>query len=71
MMELEALDSPGLLAKIGHLFVKQKLTLRVAKITTIGERAEDLFIISNNDGVALSNIEQVDLKKKIIELLSD
>ncbi|UAA39703.1 [protein-PII] uridylyltransferase [Paraneptunicella aestuarii] len=71
MLELEALDAPGLLAKIGHLFVKQNLTLKVAKITTIGERAEDLFIISNQDGKALSNSEQVELKNKIIELLSE
>lgn len=71
MLELEALDAPGLLAKIGHLFVEQKFTLRVAKITTIGERAEDLFIISNKDGTALTNNEQVELKKKLIELLSE
>lgn len=70
MLELEALDAPGLLAKIAHTFVEQNLTLRVAKITTIGERVEDLFIVSNKDGTALTPNEQVELKKELIERLS-
>ncbi|MCY7294327.1 [protein-PII] uridylyltransferase [Alteromonas sp. a30] len=71
MVELEALDAPGLLAKIAHVFVDQELTLRVAKVTTIGERAEDLFIVSNKDGIALTQNEQVKLKKELLERLSD
>lgn len=70
LMELEALDAPGLLAKLGHVFVEQDLSLRMAKITTIGERAEDLFILSNEDGKCLSNDQQVKLKKKVSERLS-
>ena len=70
MMELEALDAPGLLAKIAHTFVDLKMTLRLAKITTIGERAEDLFIISNNEGSALSHNQQVELKQTLIAELS-
>lgn len=69
MMELEALDAPGLLAKVGHLFVEQKLTLHMAKISTIGERAEDLFIISNQDDLALTTEQQVELKNLLTQLL--
>lgn len=71
MMELEALDAPGLLAKLGHVFVEQELSLRMAKITTIGERAEDLFILSTNDGNSLSSEQQLVLKKKISETLNE
>ena len=71
MLELEALDAPGLLAKLGHIFVEQDLSLHHAKITTIGERAEDLFILSNSEGKCLSNEQQVQLKKTISERLSD
>jgi len=71
MMELEALDAPGLLAKLGHIFVEQDLSLHHAKITTIGERAEDLFILSNGEGKCLSNEQQVELKRKVTERLSD
>lgn len=69
MMELEALDAPGLLAKVGHLFVDLNLTLHMAKITTIGERAEDLFIIANQDEKALTTEQQVQLKKRLSQLL--
>lgn len=69
MIELEALDAPGLLAKIGHLFVKLKLTLHMAKISTIGERAEDLFIVSNQDEQALTTEQQVELRNQLTLLL--
>lgn len=69
MMELEALDAPGLLAKVGHLFVRLNLTLHMAKISTIGERAEDLFIIANTDEQALTTEQQVELKNNLTQLL--
>jgi [protein-PII] uridylyltransferase len=69
MMELEALDAPGLLAKVGHLFVELNLTLHMAKISTIGERAEDLFIIANQDNHALTTEQQVLLKNRLTQLL--
>jgi len=66
LVELEALDAPGILAKIGHAFVDCNLTLRLAKISTIGERAEDIFIVSNSEGKALTQDQQVELKKRIL-----
>ena len=68
-MELEALDAPGLLAKVSQMFVNQNINLHMAKISTIGERAEDLFIISNSEDKALSTDEQIDLKKQLTTLL--
>lgn len=65
LVELEALDAPGLLAKIGHLFVDLRLTLKLAKISTIGERAEDVFIVSNEAGKALTQDQEITLKKQI------
>jgi [protein-PII] uridylyltransferase len=65
LVELEALDAPGLLAKIGHLFVDLNLTLKLAKISTIGERAEDVFIVSNEAGKALTQDQEITLKKQI------
>jgi [protein-PII] uridylyltransferase len=69
LIELEALDAPGLLAKVGHMFIKHELSLHMAKISTIGERAEDLFIISNKQGKALSTDEQIKLKASLVGLL--
>lgn len=65
LIELEALDTPGLLASIGHVFVDFNLTLRLAKISTIGERAEDVFIVSDENDHALSPELQLALKKQI------
>lgn len=66
LVELEALDAPGILAKIGHAFVDSNVTLKLAKISTIGERAEDTFIVTNDAGQALTQEQQVELKKRIL-----
>lgn len=66
LIELEALDAPGILAKVGHAFVDQEVTLKLAKIATIGERAEDVFIVSSLMGKALTPDQQVALKKRIL-----
>ncbi|MDY4280490.1 MAG: bifunctional uridylyltransferase/uridylyl-removing protein GlnD [[Pasteurella] mairii] len=56
-MELFALDQAGLLAKISQVFSELGLNLLNAKISTIGEKAEDFFILTNQAGQAL-NAEQ-------------
>ncbi|MGQ8366290.1 [protein-PII] uridylyltransferase [Glaciecola sp. 1036] len=65
LIELEALDAPGLLARVGHLFVDLNMTLKMAKITTIGERAEDIFIICNEDGKSLTQDQKIILRKQL------
>ena len=65
MMELIALDSPGLLAKVGDALYRCNIKLMAAKITTIGERAEDFFMLQNADGEQLSQIQQVELSDNL------
>ncbi|MEP7702738.1 [protein-PII] uridylyltransferase [Paraglaciecola sp. 25GB23A] len=69
LVELEALDAPGLLAKIGELFVELEFNLHMAKISTIGERAEDLFIVSSKDNTQLTQNQQVQFKARLNETL--
>jgi [protein-PII] uridylyltransferase len=45
-LSLTAGDRPGLLYRIARIFVAHNVQLRSAKITTLGERAEDTFMIS-------------------------
>lgn len=69
MMELIALDSPGLLAKVGDIFYQCGITLEGAKISTIGERAEDFFRLKTNDGQPLKNEHKETLQQALIERL--
>ena len=49
ILELVAADQPGLLSMIGRAFHKRGILLDAAKIGTIGERAEDVFFITDSD----------------------
>ncbi|GAA5219163.1 [protein-PII] uridylyltransferase [Corallincola platygyrae] len=53
MLELVALDYPGLLATLGDIFEEHEVYLQAAKITTIGERAEDFFILTGAKGAGM------------------
>ena len=69
-IEVVAFDAPGILADIGEVFRYSGLRLDTAKITTIGERAEDLFIVSTEDGNALTKQQRESLKANLIRELS-
>jgi [protein-PII] uridylyltransferase len=47
ILELVTADQPGLLSLIGRIFQKRGILLNAAKIGTIGERAEDVFYITD------------------------
>ncbi len=49
VMELITADRPGLLSKVGLALMECDVQLQNAKITTIGERVEDVFFISDNN----------------------
>ncbi|WP_020406468.1 [protein-PII] uridylyltransferase [Hahella ganghwensis] len=55
VMELITPDRPGLLARIGGILLDHKIELVKARIATLGERVEDVFIITTPGGDALSD----------------
>lgn len=71
MLELAALDMPGLLATIGQVFAQCEINIHAAKITTIGERAEDFFMLSTREDQALTADEQASLRRALIDQLTD
>ena len=68
MIELVALDVPGLLARIGAVFTQLNLSLQAAKITTTGETAEDFFIVSSNNEALDESAKQI-LQASLLEVL--
>lgn len=71
LMEFVALDIPGLLASVGESFAELNIDLHGAKITTFGERAEDLFIITSADGTTLTETEQNELRARLVKSVSE
>lgn len=57
VLEVISPDRPGLLATIGRIFMEQGVQLQNAKISTLGERVEDVFFISDSAGRPLSDPE--------------
>ncbi len=70
IMSLETLDQPGLLARVGQVFLQQKIEVHAARITTLGERAEDMFYISDQNDEPLSSDRLERLKSALLTSLS-
>ncbi|MFN4325994.1 MAG: [protein-PII] uridylyltransferase [Azonexus sp.] len=49
ILSLIAADRPGLLYTVANTLAEHGASLQTAKITTLGERAEDVFLISGGD----------------------
>ncbi len=55
ILELIINDRPGILSTIGLIFRELDISIETAKISTIGEKAEDVFFITNQERTALSD----------------
>ncbi|TVP87216.1 MAG: [protein-PII] uridylyltransferase, partial [Pseudomonadaceae bacterium] len=72
ILELSAPDRPGLLARMGHIFLEFDISIQNAKIVTLGERVDDVFVLTDADNQALSDPELCQrLQHTIIATLSD
>lgn len=66
-MELTTRDQPGLLAAVGKAFVNTNTRLHDARITTLGEKVEDTFIISHRDNSPIIDQTQLENIRKEIK----
>jgi len=66
-MEIVTGDQPGLAAKISRVLRRQDHYIRMAKLVTVGERAEDVFYITDNNSRPLSEAQQNDLREALIQ----
>jgi [protein-PII] uridylyltransferase len=69
VLEIIAADRPGLLSEIGKVFLAEQIDVNTAKIMTIGERAEDVFYITNANGGALTEAARDGLRERIVQAL--
>lgn len=55
VLDIHTLDRPGLLARIGTIFSEFNVAVQNARIATLGERAEDVFFVTDKAGQPLSD----------------
>jgi [protein-PII] uridylyltransferase len=53
LLSIAAGDRPGLLSRVSHIFLRHGIKLHTAKINTLGNRAEDSFLISGRNSAVL------------------
>ena len=69
-MELFTADRPGILSRVAQALMDSDADLQNAKITTVGERVEDIFFITDSEGQAITDQHCLDeLRQLIIETL--
>ena len=67
ILEVVTADRPALLARVGWSFADQKVRLQNAKISTFGERAEDVFFITDGNNQPLPNTRLEALRKTLTQ----
>ena len=71
-LEVIAPDRPGLLARMGQIFMDYDLSLEAAKILTEGERVDDIFYLTDSNGDPISDPELCKrLQDTVIEALTE
>jgi len=68
LLSISAIDRAGLLYVVARLLARHRLSIQLAKVSTLGERVEDTFLI---EGAQLqSNARQIAIETELIEALS-
>ena len=68
LLNVSASDRSGLLYAITRVLAKHHINVQMAKISTLGERVEDSFLI---EGAALQrNREQIDIETELLTALA-
>ncbi len=72
ILEVITADRPGLLSRIGFAFAELGIDLENAKITTLVNRAEDVFFVTDRDGQPITDAdEQERIRHTLLEFLDE
>ena len=67
-LRVPAEDRPGVLAEVASVLARHHINLQLAKVTTLGERVEDTFLI---DGPELQHSKaQIAIETELLEALN-
>jgi [protein-PII] uridylyltransferase len=67
LLSISASDRMGLLYSVANVLARHGINLHLAKVTTLGERVEDTFLIS---GTALQqNKAQIEIETELLQVL--
>ena len=69
LLSISASDRKGLLYRIACVFAQHRVQLQLAKVTTLGERVEDTFVITGPTLHALR--EQAQLTQDLLQVLDE
>ncbi len=69
VLELTAGDRPGLLCDVGKVLMEERIVLHAAKIMTVGERAEDVFYVTDFDNMPLNAADSQRLRNRLMQAL--
>ena len=69
LLSISASDRAGLLYSIARVLARHKINLQLAKISTLGERVEDTFLV---DGPELQqNRRQIEIETELLEAIGE
>lgn len=69
VLELTAGDRPGLLSDVGQVLMAAAVELHAAKIMTVGERAEDVFYVTDYENRPLDAGSSERLREQLMQAL--
>jgi [protein-PII] uridylyltransferase len=69
VLELTAADRPGLLCDVGKVLWEERIDLHAARISTLGERAEDVFYLTDRAQQPLDVAAAERLRTRLAEAL--
>jgi [protein-PII] uridylyltransferase len=60
-MEISAIDMPGLLSVIANVVAEKNIDITHAKISTLGEKIDDIFYLTTPKGDAITDQATLDV----------
>jgi [protein-PII] uridylyltransferase len=60
-MEVSSIDMPGLLSVIANVIAEKNINLTHAKISTLGEKINDIFYLTTPQGAAITDQTTLDV----------